>query len=71
MITVYIFYSNLNPIRNYQKKGKNSQKYSEKNYEGGNATLRPEGGKAALPPTKRELGNILGMTRDVIGFKME
>ena len=33
--------------------------------------MRPEGGKVAYLPLKRELSKISGMSRDVIGFKME
>ena len=51
-----------------KKRRKNSQK---QNYQDGNATLRPEGGKVAYLPLKRELSKISGMSRDVIGFKME
>ena len=54
------------------KKGGKIRKNSEKQkYQGGNATLRPEGGKVAYLPLKRESSKISGMSRDVIGFKME
>ena len=51
-----------------KKRRKNSQK---QNHQGGNATLRPVGGKVPNLPLKREFSKISGMTRDVIGFKME
>ena len=59
----------MNPIRNHRKKGGKIRK--KQNYQGGNATLRPVGGKVPNLPLKRELSEISGMTRDVIGFKME
>ena len=51
-----------------EKKRKKSANIWE--LEGGKATPPEGGGNIALPPSKGEQ-EISGMTRDVIGFKME